>query len=163
MIVPEKKYLADNLIKYRKENHLSQYEMAEECGISKETLSLIERESINPTLETLQKCAAYIGETVAQLLSNYKTIQIGDEDMHFSYCPIKHKASNKYSGTYTTYGIGLVSKPKPKSLEFLDFIADISVDYEEINHLVHLLNSFEVSSIHFRDIVEDYIADKGCF
>ena len=36
MIVPEKRILADNLIEYRKKHHMSQYEMAEECGISKE-------------------------------------------------------------------------------------------------------------------------------
>lgn len=159
MIVPEKRILADNLIEYRKKHHMSQYEMAEECGISKETLSLMERESINPTLETIQKCAAYIGEPVAQLLSRHKTIQIGDKDMNFSYCSIKHKASDKYIGTYTTYGIGLVSNTNNKSIEFLDFIADICIDYDKVNYLVCLLNSFEISSVHFRDIIEDYITN----
>lgn len=161
--MPERRILADNLIKYRKENHLSQYEMAEECGISKETLSLLERENINPTLETLQKCAAYIGETVARLLTDYKTIQSGDENMYFPYCSIKHKINNKYSGMYTTYGIGLLSRPKPELLEILDFIADVYIDYEDVKYLVCLLNYFEVPEANFRDIVEDYMADTAYY
>ncbi|NDO18104.1 helix-turn-helix transcriptional regulator [Lachnospiraceae bacterium MD329] len=159
MIVPERKILADNLIKYRRENHLSQYEMAMECGISKETLSLIERESINPTLETMQKCAAYIGEPVAKLLSNLKNMQMEDENMYFPYCSIKHKANNNYSSTYDTYGIGLLSEQKSELLEFLDFVADICINYTDIVCLINLLNYFDVSVIHFRDIIEDYMVD----
>lgn len=158
MIVPERKILADNLIKYRKENHLSQYEMAMECGISKETLSLIERESINPTLETIQKCAAYIGEPVAKLISNPKNMLMEYEKMYFPYCSIKHKANN-YSSTYDTYGIGLLSEPKNEFLELLDFVADICINYTDIVCLINLLNYFDVSANHFRDIIEDYIVD----
>lgn len=46
----------------------TQFEFASNCGISIETLSLIERQKTNPTLETMQKIAAYTDLTVAELL-----------------------------------------------------------------------------------------------
>lgn len=67
--VPEKNILATNLKIIRRRRHLSQFEFAEECGISKESLCRLECGKGNPTLETLQLIAAYSGCTVSELLS----------------------------------------------------------------------------------------------
>lgn len=70
--MPEKKILAENLKEIRRKHHISQFEFAEECGISQEALSLLERCKGNPTLESLQLIAAYSGYTVPELLSPLK-------------------------------------------------------------------------------------------
>lgn len=67
--MPELEALSKHVKKFRTEYNESQEEFAENCGISTETLSLIEREKGNPTLETLQKIAAYTGITVANMLT----------------------------------------------------------------------------------------------
>ena len=60
--------LARNIKSIRLELEESQMEFAFNCGISTETVSLLERMKANPSLETLQKIAAYTGHTVSELL-----------------------------------------------------------------------------------------------
>ena len=66
--MPEKVILANRLVKIRKEMRQNQTDFAWAIGISVEALSLIERQKYNPSLETLQKIAAYTGLTVSELL-----------------------------------------------------------------------------------------------
>ena len=66
--MPENAALAQRIKRLRKTMHETQFEFASNCGISIETLSLIERQKTNPTLETMQKIAAYTNLTVAELL-----------------------------------------------------------------------------------------------
>lgn len=61
--------LAVNIRTLRKELGQSQIEFGFNCGISMETVSLLECMKVNPTLETIQKIAAYTGKTVIELLS----------------------------------------------------------------------------------------------
>lgn len=67
--MPELAVLSKHVKEYRDKCNESQEDFAENCGISKETLGLIERAKGNPTLETLQKIAAYTGTTVADMLT----------------------------------------------------------------------------------------------
>lgn len=66
--MPENAALAKAVKTLRKEMQQNQFDFASNCGISIETLSLIEREKTNPRLETIQKIAAYTDLTVAELL-----------------------------------------------------------------------------------------------
>lgn len=66
--MPEREALAKNLKEFRKAQKETQFEFAANIGISIEELSLIERKRANPNLETLQKIAAYTGDTVRGLL-----------------------------------------------------------------------------------------------
>ena len=66
--MPEREALAKYLKEFRKINKETQFEFAANVGISIEELSLIEREIANPSLDTLQKIAAYTGNTVSELL-----------------------------------------------------------------------------------------------
>lgn len=61
--------LAVNIKTIRKEMNESQFEFAFNCGVSTETISLLERIKVNPTMETLQKIAAYTGKSVSELIS----------------------------------------------------------------------------------------------
>ena len=66
--MPEREALAKYLKEFRKINKETQFEFAANVGISIEELSLMEREIANPSLDTLQKIAAYTGSTVSELL-----------------------------------------------------------------------------------------------
>lgn len=65
--MPEFVALSKNIKKYRNEKKISQIDFAAYCGISTETLSLIEREKVDSRLSTIQKIAAYIGCDTAEL------------------------------------------------------------------------------------------------
>ena len=66
--MPEREALAKYLKEYRKIYNETQVEFAFHIGISVEELSLLERLKGNPNLNTLQKIAAYTGDTVSDLL-----------------------------------------------------------------------------------------------
>ena len=66
--MPEKETLAKKIKEVRIELEETQFEFASNIGISIEMLSLIERRKANPSLDTLQKIAAYTGQTVSELL-----------------------------------------------------------------------------------------------
>ena len=67
----ENKILSAKMIAFRRENHLNQFEFAEECGISRETVRLIECMKTNATLDTLGLIAKRMGVSVAELLTDY--------------------------------------------------------------------------------------------
>lgn len=72
--MPEREALAKRLKEYRKAHKETQAEFAYKIGISVEEVSLLERLRSNPNLDTLQKIAAYTGDTVSDLL------QVDDTD-----------------------------------------------------------------------------------
>ena len=67
--MPECIILSENLKHIRDTMGISQIEFAAECGISTETLSLLERERTDPKLSTIQKIASYLGCEVTELLT----------------------------------------------------------------------------------------------
>lgn len=60
--------MAKRVKAYRVNLKKTQFEIADEMGISLDELSLIEREKANPSLGTMQKIAAHMGITVSELL-----------------------------------------------------------------------------------------------
>lgn len=71
--VPYKKILRNNLFAYRKTEKISQKEIALYAKISKDTISLIERENTNVRLDTLEKIASCTGLTISELLTENST------------------------------------------------------------------------------------------
>ena len=67
--MPEHIALANYTLSQRREKKESQYEFASNCGISQDTLSMIEQGKANPRLDTIQKIAAYTGNTVSEILT----------------------------------------------------------------------------------------------
>lgn len=65
--VPYRKILADNLIAFREYEKLSQQEISFRTSVSKDTISLIEREQTNVRLDILEKIASYTGLTISEL------------------------------------------------------------------------------------------------
>lgn len=65
--------LADRIVAYRAKNRLSQAEMANKCGVSTQTISLVERGQQKPNRVTLAKIEMIIGKGEAE-----------DEGQHFA-------------------------------------------------------------------------------
>ena len=56
-------------------------------------------------------------------------------------------------GEYLSYGIELRNGET-----IVDIIRDIDTDGESVRRLCELCNELELSALHFRDVVEDYLA-----
>ncbi|MBQ4630115.1 MAG: helix-turn-helix transcriptional regulator [Clostridia bacterium] len=67
--MPYRKILADNLLAFRKSENLSQEEISSRADVSKDTISLIERERSNVRLDILEKIASYTGLTIPELFT----------------------------------------------------------------------------------------------
>ena len=90
--MPYRKILAQNLIDFRKKEHISQMELAFRTDLSRETISLIEREAANLRIDTFSKLTAYTGLTAAELLTeNYVKENIKD---------VKEEPGNNRRKTY---------------------------------------------------------------
>ena len=66
--MPERVSLSAYVKKHRAQNRETQEVFAANCGLSIEYISLIKREKANPSLHTVQKIAAYTGDTVSTIL-----------------------------------------------------------------------------------------------
>ena len=74
--MPELEALARNLKLIRKVKKMNQENFAFECGISIETLSLLECEKVDPKLSTIQKIAAYVGCETPELLKKNGSLNL---------------------------------------------------------------------------------------
>ena len=94
-MIDERELLAIKLKRFRAQENINQFDFAEDCGISREALSLIEREKENVTIDTIQLLAARMGITVSDLFNH--------NDITYFVMPGEIFVEGK---TYTTYGIG---------------------------------------------------------
>ena len=140
----EKRTLAKKIKAYRKEHNLSQMEFAEECGISDVSLCRIERQNSNLSLDTMQLLATRMGESVANLLSQ-------NDEITYCLIPTPMCINGKEA---VTYGIGAVKKDI-----MIDYVIDISSDYNKILSLVKLCNEGSLDPIHLTDIAENALCD----
>ncbi len=137
----ERELLANKVKKFRNDENLNQFDFAEDCGISKDTVSLIERGQSNVRLDTVQLLASRMGVTVSEL---------------FQHSPVEYIAlpgQVEIEGEiYKTYGIGIL-----KNHELIDQVPDISPSRNKVKSLAILLNEENLSPIHLHDIAEDAI------
>lgn len=138
----ERKALAKKIKSYRKEHHLSQFEFAEDCGMSDVSISRIERQNSNVSLDTMKLLAARMGASISDLLSDENKV---------SYCLIPTPVCINDKETIT-YGIGAL-----QNNIMLDYVVDISEDYNKILSLVQLCNEEELDPIHLHDIAENAV------
>ena len=135
----EKDILAQKLKDYRKEQKINQFEFAEDCGISRDTLSLIECGKENVTIDTLQLLSARMGKSVSEL---------------FSECTIKYflvpTTITSCGITETTYGIGVL-----KGDIMINCIPNISQNYNKVLSLVQICNEQLLEPCHLVDVIED--------
>lgn len=67
---------APNLIRLRKEKKLSQKELAQELGISAQTISNIENQTAYPTFANFDKMAKFFNATPNELLGSSRDIEV---------------------------------------------------------------------------------------
>ncbi len=132
--------LAHKIKNYREANHLSQFEFAEDCGVSEDLISLIEREKENVKLDTLDLLSVRMNLTVAELFSSNTIYFLIESDVTIE------------DTTAKTYGVGVIQNYK-----LIDYILDISTNQDEIQNLVYDLNEYELDATHFREYIEDYV------
>ena len=133
--------LAQKVKQFRETNNLTQFEFAEDCGISEDLVSLIERGKNNVTIDTLDLLSVRMNISVAELLSSDTLYFLIESDITIE------------DTTTKTYGIGLIIDYK-----LSDYILDISTDNVEIKNLVFDLNEYELDAIHFREYIEDFVS-----
>ncbi len=132
--------LAQKVKHYREANNLSQFEFAEDCGISEDLVSLIERTKDNVTIDTLDLLAVRMNISVAELFSSDTIYFLIESDITIE------------DATAKTYGIGVI-----KDYRLSDYILDISTNQDEIQNLVFDLNEYELDAAHFREYIEDFV------
>lgn len=153
----ELRNLANNLLDIRTESHQSQDNFASACGVSKETVSLIERNVpyLNPTLGTLQAFGAFSGLTVVQLLSARNSLHYKMDKCGFNYCVVNHEQYSRRLGRHIIYGIGVFKTPVCDDLEISVVDFNVTTYKSVAKHIVDALNKYDASPIHFADFVED--------
>lgn len=123
--------IAKKLKDYRDKHNINQFEFAEECGISRETLSLIERCRTNLTLDTIDLLAVRMDVSVAELLSNEITYFLIDSKL--------------------TYGIGAI-----KDYNLVDCVLDVSSNEKEVRELIAKFNREQMDIKHLRDVLKTF-------
>ena len=73
-------YFAYNLKKIRKENNLSQEQLADELGVSRQAVSKWESGRGYPSIDSLKEIANYFSVTIDELLSGEKIISIAEKE-----------------------------------------------------------------------------------
>ena len=71
--------LSDNIRNYRKENNLSQDELAEKLGVSRQSISLWENGQTQPTVDNIIALAKIFNITADELLESYEGARISQE------------------------------------------------------------------------------------
>jgi len=139
----EKRNLAKNLKDYRNLNGLNQINFSVDCGMNKDTLSLIERCKENVTLNTLHALAASMGTTVLELIAP-KSL----------YILIPSKFKTEDGKRITTYGIGAM-----RGYEIVECYYNLTADYQKAKAFVTLCNDEELELCHLQEVVENFIQE----
>lgn len=139
----ERELLASKIKDFRQQENLNQFDFAEDCGISKDTISLIERENANVRLDTVQLLASRMGITVSELFQH--------SQVNYIIIPSQITIDGE---TYTTYGIGAV-----KNNALIDQVLDISTQFNKVKSMVLLYNEESLSICHLHDVIEDALCE----
>lgn len=83
--MPEFEILARNLKLIRKAKRMNQEHFAAECGISVETISLLECEKVDCKLSTVQKIASYVGCETSELLKKNGSLNLHTTEARSNY------------------------------------------------------------------------------
>lgn len=148
--MPETEVLFENIRKIRRFLKQNQFEFAENCGISVETLSLIERKKADPRLSTIQKIAAYTDTLVSDLVD----LGVTGYSMNCKYKIREDLIKDEYGNDVKVYGMD-VFRLVCTEMKLVLSIPDIFTDYDRIQRLVNLCNTNHVSILHIMDIIED--------
>jgi transcriptional regulator with XRE-family HTH domain len=147
-VMPEFEALAKRLKELRKAKNESQFEFAENCGLSDDIISQLENQKTNPKLSSLQDIAAYLGITVSDLLKVDEQHQ-----SEYVFRLRKDTITGEDKKQHLVYGIDILSS----SGENIKSIPDIFLNEKKAKEFVSLCNSEELDIIHIYDVIEDVL------
>ncbi len=165
MLSSAKLIVGENFYYYRKEAGLTQNELAERARTGQRTVSKIENCTQNYSIDSLERFCNVLKIPMYKLFTPKDKIDFRELlcDPTYSKGAImllyhyylfmttveNHEMSD---GEYDTYGIALEGSDDVK-------IEDISTDQRFVKSLVELCNKYQVSPVHFPEIVLDAIED----
>lgn len=143
--------IGEKLQKFRKEKKLSLRALAEKAGISKSTLSDIEKGNTNPTTNTLNKLADALGISIEDLFKSepitYEKLDKWDKD--YSY--IKEESELYTTGEFTTPEAAMQFILKqPAVMGFGGFDIKKMSDDEIVEFANELLNQLKLISYKYK-------------
>ena len=94
--------LSDNIRKYRKENNMSQDELAEKLGVSRQSISLWETGQTQPTIDNIIALSKIFNISVDALLDNNVNETVLQEEA------TKTKSHKKYTGTVIIISVAVI-------------------------------------------------------
>ena len=164
MTSPIREIVAANICYYRKKAHLTQEQLAGMAQAGQKTVSKIENCMANCSIDTLERLCVEMeipmyrlftpreGITFLDLL-NDETYAKGAIMLLYHYYLFMSTLENEEIGIgkYDTYGIALQDHDEVR-------IEDISTDKKFVQRLVEFCNEYQVSPIHFPDVVQDAMA-----
>lgn len=146
--MPEFEALAKRLKEFRKAKHETQFEFAENCGLSDDLIYQLEHQKTNPKLSSLQDIAAYLGITVSDLL------QVDDQNpTKYTYRVKTTSISGGQGNSRSVYGIEVLNSIGRS----LKVVPNIFLDATQAEKFVDLCNSEELDIIHLDDVIEDLL------
>lgn len=122
---------SERLKTLRIEKSLTQNQLAQELGLSNKTISVYEKGASSPTLDTLEKIAAYFDVTVDYLIGysderNPKNSQLSKE-LHLTQDAIsKIKQINEIKNTNTNESLSLTLSKVITNYDFVEFLKTLS-------------------------------------
>lgn len=138
-----KETIMNRICEFRLQNHLSLEEMAYKCGIDKDTLARVGQEDYNPSLDTLQYIAAWMGITVSQL------IKMEPEAV---YQVVRDTAP---SDIRFPFGVQACSNGKS-----ISEVMDLFPDLEEAEEFVSMCNAGMLAACQLADVAADWVQKK---
>lgn len=164
MISTTKEIVGSNMYYYRKKAQLTQDELAGLAKTGQRTVSKIENCTQNYSIDTLERLCVELDIPMYKLFTPRKKVNFlelfndppyakGAIMLLYHYYIFMSKLENEEIGDrqYETYGIALQNYDEVR-------IEDISTDKKFVQHLVDFCNEYQVSSIHFPDVIQDAIA-----
>ena len=161
MSTETKRIVASNFYYYRKRAKMTQDELAGLANAGQKTVSKIENGTQNYSVDTLERLCVELNIPMYKLFIPKSELSICEllSDSVYSkgaimllyqyYMFMITKESEEVSiGKYSTYGIALQGH-KDASIE------DISTDKMFVKTLADFCNKYQVSSIHFPEVVRD--------
>lgn len=146
--------IANRLLKLRKENGLSQEELAEKLGISRQAVSKWERAEASPDTDNLICLAKLYGVSLDELLSSEEKIEDIVEEQVKETEEYAYEQKNEKNKKKTSFSMG------NDGIHIIDGNEEVHIDSSGI-HITENNNKFTVNSQNFKEMHRKYRHDNG--
>lgn len=89
------------------------------------------------------------------MMSNEKQTLSKVREVRYRYIPVEEMLKNEETD-YVSYGISVRAAD-----DEVDFISDVSTDFEEVTHLAEQCTAQQLAPEHLRDVIEDFLNSEN--